>query len=118
MMVTKLSIAIDLSRSHCHLFLGLIVSAFVVFLLSLHMAFTVLHMMFISLLVPVKTVFKASDFITIFKQFYSQSSLAKERDHPFLKLNAGIYIFVYLIHSRTVDLASQKTSMNMLRWRS
>lgn len=58
MMVSKLSMATDLSLSHCHLSLVLTVSAFVALLLSLHLTFTVLHMMFINFLVPVKTVFK------------------------------------------------------------
>lgn len=96
--------AVDFSLSHCHPVLGLIFSTFVALLLLLRMTFTVLHMVPISPLIPVKTVskslFSCFKFIIVFKQFYSHSSLARGWDHSSLKLSACIYIFVDLIHSR------------------
>lgn len=79
-------------------------STFVALLLLLQMTFTTHHMVSISPLIPVTTVFKGlascSEFIIVFKQFYSHSSLARGWDHSSLKLSGYIYIFVDLIHSR------------------
>lgn len=103
--------AVDFSLSYCHPFLFLIYSTFVALLLLLHVTFTALYMVSISPLIPVKTVFKSlvscSEFIIIFKQFYSHSSLAGGWDHSSLKLSAYIYIFVDLIHSRLGQLENQ-----------